>query len=57
MVSDVTITYVLDMYFKYKLSIEFFRYKQYRDLNISCDLPYQTFEQWLGVEKEDVCQK
>ena len=57
MASDSTILYILRGYYYYRISIEYSKYKQYRDLNISCDLPYQTFEQWLGVEKEDVCQK
>ena len=57
MASDSTILYILRGYFNYRISIEYFKYKQYRELNISCSLPYKTFEQWLGVEKEDVCQK
>lgn len=57
MASDSTILYILRDYFNCRISIEYFKYKQYRELNISCGLPYKTFEQWLGVEKEDVCQK
>ena len=48
---------ILRMYYKYNLSIEYYKYSEYRKLNLSAGLPYKTFEQWLGLEEEDICQK